>query len=362
MKIINTIFLIILAIISYSQVTVYSENCGSTLVFFPVSTYNGWQHPGNYGGTASVRNTLPSTGYAGASGGANVFFTNTAGTYLQINNIDTRCYLFAFLSIGIWKNTNASNGSEFLIEYSEDGVTWVQMPYTLPTGSGTAIWRNLTLADYLPLIPNLQLRFTQLASTTVQFRIDDINVAGIQNIQDSIVFNCYGFSHEGNIYNIEGTYDFTYQDEKGCDSILSISYIYDPTDPTCLLPVELVFFKGRWDGEKNVLQWETASEFNNDYWKIERSPDAMQWEELRKILAFGTSSCSNGYMFFDRNPLDGINYYRLSQIDFDGNEEIFDIIYIDISKPKDKWYDLYGREVTPTKGMYFSNDKKIIIK
>ena len=318
-----------------SQVTVYSENCGSTPVFTPVSTYTGWQHPGNYSGNASVRNILPSTGYAGASGGANVFFTNVVGTNLELCCVDTKCYLYAFLSVGIYKSTTASNGSELVIEYSEDGVTWIQMPFTLPTGSGSAIWRNLTLTDYLPLTDSLRLRFRQTSSAGVQFRIDDINVAGIQNIQDSIISNCAGFLHDGNIYTEEGSYDFIYQDNRGCDSILRITYIYDPSDPSCLLPIKLIDFYGEQIGKYITLVWECPT------------PDRFQIQKLinNRWVVIGESRES----FIDEHPYQGYNYYRLVSDNFLSKPIRVDAIF---GKPL-KCYNILGQEVLPGTQLIF---------
>jgi hypothetical protein len=326
-----------------SQVTIYSENCGNSPTFTPVSTYGGWQHNGNYTGSASVRNTLPSTGYAGASGGANVFFTNTAGTNLEICCIDTKCYLYAFLSVGLFKSTTASNGSEFLIEYSEDGATWIQMPFTLPTGAGSAIWRNVTLANYLPLTDSLRLRFTQTSSAGVQFRIDDINVAGIQNIQDSVISNCAGFFYDGDFYNQEGTYDFIVQDARGCDSVLRIEYIFDPGDPSCLLPIELVEFTAEDIGGRVLLRWLTLLQDAPMY--LERSQDAITWDTIYTILP--------GVEFYiDQTPNEK-NYYRISD----------KLLYLQIKAQDLQYFNILGQRVdieTAPPGLYFTNGRKKI--
>lgn len=84
------------------------------------------------------------------------------------------------------------------------------------------------------------------------------------------------------------------------------------------LPVELLSFKAEGDYPNVILSWETASETDNDYFTLERSQDAINWEELAKVDGAGNSSHHNAYTFTDRGPLNGQSYYRLSQTDFNG--------------------------------------------
>jgi len=353
-----SLILIFSYLCSTAQVTIYSENFGTTPSFVSVSTYTGYQHYGEntYTGTASVRNTLPSTGYAGASGAANVFFTNVAGTFLQIDGIDTYCYLFAFLSVGIWKSTTASNGSEFVIEYSDNGGAWVQMPFVLPTGSGTAIWRNVTLSDYLPITNNLSLRFRQTSSAGVQFRVDDINVAGIQNATDTFISNCSGFIYDGNIYTQDSLYEFVKQDYKGCDSIVRIEYQYDPTDPTCLLPIELSEFRADRSGSSIVLTWTTLSEYDNKCFELYRNGD------LITTIPGTSSNTPTYYSFTDNHPINGINYYLLFWYDYNGNASKSDIIYAYCGVPVKIKYDMLGRINNQSNLYNLENKKYFIIK
>ena len=62
------------------------------------------------------------------------------------------------------------------------------------------------------------------------------------------------------------------------------------------------------------LDWMTFTEINNHYFEIERSADAKTWETIGKVLGAGNSSSKNYYQFFDRAPLNGINYYRLKLV------------------------------------------------
>jgi hypothetical protein len=85
-----------------------------------------------------------------------------------------------------------------------------------------------------------------------------------------------------------------------------------------ILPVELLSFDAKCDNNKVNLKWTTTSEINNDYFTIERSPDALSFEPIGFINGKGNSSSLNVYNWVDANPLKGAAYYRLKQTDFNG--------------------------------------------
>lgn len=90
-----------------------------------------------------------------------------------------------------------------------------------------------------------------------------------------------------------------------------------------VLPIELTFFRVEPTGSNVVLKWQTASEENNDFFTIERSVDARQYEVVAIMKGAGTSFSSTDYAFPDTNPVFGTSYYRLKQTDFDGRYEYF---------------------------------------
>jgi hypothetical protein len=85
-----------------------------------------------------------------------------------------------------------------------------------------------------------------------------------------------------------------------------------------LLPIELVSFSAACELKTIKLKWSTASEINNDYYSVERSGDAINFESIGTIDGSGSSATAHQYSFVDEQPLPGVNYYRLKQVDFDG--------------------------------------------
>ncbi len=87
------------------------------------------------------------------------------------------------------------------------------------------------------------------------------------------------------------------------------------------LPVSLTDFTCEATENFIALNWETASEFNNDHFVIERSVDGENYTFFNSIQGKGTSLLSSEYFITDNHPAPGINYYRLSQVDNNGIEE-----------------------------------------
>ena len=92
------------------------------------------------------------------------------------------------------------------------------------------------------------------------------------------------------------------------------------------LPVEFVKFEGRLIDDQVALNWQTALEYDNDYFTIERSKDGINFEKIGQLPGKGDATFDQFYEFIDPAPNYGTNYYRLSQTDLDGSFEVFDRI------------------------------------
>lgn len=91
------------------------------------------------------------------------------------------------------------------------------------------------------------------------------------------------------------------------------------------LPVTLASFTVAAERNTASLDWSTTNEINNEYFEIERSPDARSWELLGRVKSHRESNDIQFYNFKDQHPIDGINYYRLKMTDRDGSFAFSDI-------------------------------------
>jgi hypothetical protein len=123
------------------------------------------------------------------------------------------------------------------------------------------------------------------------------------------------------------------------------------------LPVELTYFDGSVYSSYNVINWSTASEYNSDYFELERSVDGNNWTTVFKTNAAGNSIVTINYKYLDFFENLDIHYYRLNQVDYDGKNKIYGPISLDNRKPLKKiikYINSIGQEVNSnTKGLIF---------
>lgn len=86
-----------------------------------------------------------------------------------------------------------------------------------------------------------------------------------------------------------------------------------------VLPVTLSYFEAKSQQNTILINWQTASESNNRGFYVERSSDGnSNWKDIAFIDGKGNASAAQNYSYRDERPANGNNYYRLKQVDFDG--------------------------------------------
>ena len=236
----------------------------------------------NNGTTQLITNAVPSAGYAGASG------TNNAGAAARTGALNTGASGSAYFEFTITPNptvvatlTNINFGTRstpsgpqaYTLRSSLDNYASDVMTGTIPNNS---TW---TLQSPPPF------NISSAVSTSITFRI-------------------YGYNGSGAVAQSTANWRID-------DLILTVN-----AGP---LPVTLISFKANiTESQQTVLKWATASEKDNDYFVVERSKNASDFELVGKVKGKGTIDLRNDYSFTDESPLKGINYYRLKQVDLDG--------------------------------------------
>ena len=94
------------------------------------------------------------------------------------------------------------------------------------------------------------------------------------------------------------------------------------------LPVELTYFSVSNQDNINKITWKISSETNSSHYLVERAVDD-DFEIIIKVNSFGNTQTQTTYNAFDSDYLDTINYYRLTQVDIDGNSITYGPISID---------------------------------
>ncbi len=105
------------------------------------------------------------------------------------------------------------------------------------------------------------------------------------------------------------------------------------------LPISLVSFYGYNDKDLgNILIWNTESENSNDYFNIESSTDGVNFRFIAQIEGSGNSTEANNYSYTIKDFNKTVNYYRINQVDFNGEFQIHNTVVID-NTPTEK--DIY---------------------
>jgi hypothetical protein len=115
----------------------------------------------------------------------------------------------------------------------------------------------------------------------------------------------------------------------------------------CALPVELLKFTAREERGDAILTWITASETNSDYFLVRKSIDGVNFKNIGKVKGAGTTSYTSKYSFTDKNLEQGLTYYQITQVDFDGKQSSSSLVAID--KKLTYSYNIYPN---PTDGIF----------
>jgi hypothetical protein len=215
-------------------------------------------------------------------------------------------------------NVNTNGGSPF----SNNNVS--------DLGFSTGTTQNMIYYTFTPLITDLYYinqwnQFCELSIGT-QFLVYNAgeNCASItQAINGSNVateFINSGASTTANralsgIFIGGQTYYILYDGGAGDEA----TFNWEITEATPMpLPIELLDFRALCDKAVVKAKWTTASETNNDYFILERSADGIHFTEAAKVKGAGNSSTPNYYSANDFAPETGTSYYRLKQVDFNG--------------------------------------------
>jgi len=248
-----------------------------------------------YSWSAGVNPGWTNVGTLTWQAGCGVVTTNCTGNYANNLNItytsptiNTTCATTATVDVTFQASGNAEYGYDFLfIEYSLDnGITWIN-----PYGVGVGWTGNFGLAPG-SIIPPI----TVPSSPTFKFRF---------NFQSDFTIRSTGYK------------------------IWDFDIVCTPIP----LPIELTDFHCETKTDNITIYWTTATELNNQEFQLWRSADAINWTKIKTMNGYGTTIYQHNYTFTDNFPLEGENYYRLTQVDYNGTSTIFNITACNFNTP-----------------------------
>ena len=111
---------------------------------------------------------------------------------------------------------------------------------------------------------------------------------------------------------------------------LNGKYTLGSVNLNTVLPVQLIAFTAKPADHAVELAWSTASELNNDYFSVEKSTDGISFIEAGRLNGMGNSTVQTNYAATDMEPYPGLSYYRLKQVDFDGQRSYSPIVAVQL--------------------------------
>jgi hypothetical protein len=119
---------------------------------------------------------------------------------------------------------------------------------------------------------------------------------------------------------------------------------------TSPLPITLEYFKAYREKDCINLEWKTQTEINNDYFTVEKAGDNFIFMPIGKIYGQGNKTSPTFYFYKDKSPYEGVNYYRLQQVDWDGHTTEYGPVAIPFKITEEEkalfiYYDLIGRRI-----------------
>ena len=104
------------------------------------------------------------------------------------------------------------------------------------------------------------------------------------------------------------------------------------TGCTGILPVELLSFHVSEENGTVLLEWETATEVNNDRFEIQSSTDGTDFETVGSVKGKGYSNEQTSYSWQDMEPEASTMYYRLRQVDHNGLDDYSEKVAVQLSQ------------------------------
>lgn len=139
----------------------------------------------------------------------------------------------------------------------------------------------------------------------------------------------------------------------------AIKYIFKPG----VLPVIFEYFTISSENEIHILNWKTQQETNNNLFNVQRSYNGLQFSTIAEVTLDNKNNSNTTYgktyTSIDKKPLQGINYYRIEQIDKDGKKSYSSIVYVKKKTNSSLSSNLYPNPVINNLQLHLFSDSEV---
>ena len=256
-----------------------------------------------------------------------------------------------------WKASGeTSNG------FADDGLSVVMFDNSLDAGTlGTTTYRlsgggsnGCSLVNTVWYLKEADMRFAKVPTTGYTWQFGPALPNSKQFDFESVTVHELGHAHglghriapgevmnynitNGTALRVPSTTEF-----EGAQTVMNYSTVPTCFDPTgsgtpmivasCVLPVQILAFKAELQNQNVLLSWKTVSEYNADYFTIQRSVDGVHFTDINTVNAINNNTSINQYHLTDNisSMVANTIYYRLKETDKDGKTTLSDISMVTI--------------------------------
>ncbi len=263
----------------------------------------------NFSGTSWQRGNSATAGKNGVFSGSNAWVTGLTGNYAD--NTDSRLMTpnFNLSAAGAYtlklyrKNSFEIGYDGMRVEYTLDkGDTWLPLATTTSAG-----WYDFANAAATTAFPIGQAYFNNTQSSFLLCQYNISSLAGNSNVAFRVRFKSDGSAVAAGA---------------AIDNFEITGSVNTP------LPVSLISFTGENKSDVNQLKWITSNEINNSGFEVYRSIDAILFEKIGFVPASTVMSVYHNYSFNDTRLNSNTYYYKLNQVDINGNKHVSPVIVI----------------------------------
>ncbi|MBE2219450.1 MAG: T9SS type A sorting domain-containing protein [Ignavibacteria bacterium] len=298
---------------------------------------------GSISGQGTFKRWIPASGLPTS-------FSGTVGLFPMGSSSDKR---FATL---VFSAATITTGGTISITHNNDaGTTMYGLPFS--DGALTIDKRHnmnweIAAADGL-----------NLGATTVSLRLEGMGIPNISSIGDLSLVTSIGAAG-GSFSAATGTTSDPSVNRSGMNLANINETFFVGATSSSTLPVTMASFTSSVRLNNAALSWSTSSELNNSGFDVERSENGSTWIKTGFVKGNGTTSTVSSYSFTDLNLRTGKYYYRLKQIDFNGNFEYHNLAEaVIIGKPlNSEVFQNYPNPFNPVTNISFALAEDSFVK
>lgn len=139
------------------------------------------------------------------------------------------------------------------------------------------------------------------------------------------------------------TVSFTVNADPASYAVNRFSIVFEPF---AALPISFKNVKAKLQQENILVEWQTESEINTNYYDVERAADGRNFSKINTTPIPSVNTSTGNYSFIDKAHLKGMNYYRIVSVASSQEKGYSNIVKVNIDESSQPIMAVYPNPVT----------------